>query len=138
MAKISLRIEAVKLDYTTRYVCVNHCGGASLHNRHVYHSIKELHLWNLPCLLNCLDERCLAIHHNWHIHVSVEDTLRDTLLWNHLDHFHNFFYDLWCWYADNLLQHTTTTIRSPRTTHDNTAYVLRGYLKICSVLGSAP
>ena len=33
------------------------------HNRHVYHSIKELHLWNLHCLPN-LDEsgnwRCIT------------------------------------------------------------------------------
>ena len=34
------------------------------YNRHVYHSIKELHLWNLPCLPNCLDERYLALHHH--------------------------------------------------------------------------
>ena len=29
-AQISLRIEAVKLDYTSRFVRVNHCAGASL------------------------------------------------------------------------------------------------------------
>ena len=45
----------------------------------------------------------MAIHHHWHIHVPVDDTLRDTLLGNDLDHFHYFFHDLWCWYADNLL-----------------------------------
>ena len=27
------------------------------HNRHVYNSTKELHLWNLPWFPNCLDER---------------------------------------------------------------------------------
>ena len=34
------------------------------YNRNVYHSIKELHLWNLPCLPNCLDERYLALDHH--------------------------------------------------------------------------
>ena len=43
------------------------------HNRHVYHSIKELHLWNLPCLLNCLDERNLALHYHWHIDDSIDE-----------------------------------------------------------------
>ena len=28
------------------------------HNKHVYHSVKELHLCNLQCLLKCLDGRC--------------------------------------------------------------------------------
>ena len=60
------------------------------HNKHVHHSVKELHLWNLHCLLNCLDDRYSALHHHWHIDDSVDDTLRHTLLVNDLDHFHYF------------------------------------------------
>ena len=74
------------------------------HNRHDYHSIKELHLWNLPCLLNCLDECYLALHQHWHIDDSVGDMLRDTLLVNNLDHTGYFFHDLWFGDMDNLLQ----------------------------------
>ena len=50
------------------------------HNKHVYDSIKELHLRNLHCPLNCLDGRYLALHHHWHIDDSINDTLRDTFL----------------------------------------------------------
>ena len=73
------------------------------HNRHVYHSIKELHLWNLPCLPN-LDDRYLALHHHWHIDDSIDETLRETLLGNDLDHTGYFFHDLWFGDMDNLLQ----------------------------------
>ena len=67
------------------------------HNRHVYHSIKELHLWNLPCLPNCLDDRYLALHHHW----NIDD--RETLLVNDLDHTGYFFQDLWFRDVDHLL-----------------------------------
>ena len=66
------------------------------HNRHVYHSIKELHLWNLPCLPNCLDDRYLDD--------SIDETLRETLLGNDLDHTGYFFHDLWFGDVDNLFQ----------------------------------
>ena len=72
-------------------------------NKHVYHSIKELHLWNLHCLLNCLDVRYLPLHHHWHIDDSVDDTFRDTLLGNDLDHYHYFSHNLWCGDVVNLL-----------------------------------
>ena len=74
------------------------------HNRHVYHSIKELHLWNLPCLPNCLDERYLALHHHWHIDDFIDEKLRETLMGKELDHTGYFFHDLWFGDMDNLFQ----------------------------------
>ena len=74
------------------------CGASywhfSLHyNGHVYHSIRDLHLQNLHCPLNCQDGRYVASHR--HIDYSTDDTLRDTLLVNDLDHFYHSFHDLW-------------------------------------------
>ena len=69
------------LSSNNRACHLHHSWHISLHhNKHVYHSIKELHLWNLHCRLNCLDGRHLASHHHWHFDDSVDDTHRDTLL----------------------------------------------------------
>ena len=76
------------------------------------HSIKELHLWNLHCLLNCLDGWYLALRHHWHIDDTVDDTVRDTLLGNDLDHFCHSFHDLWYGDVDNLL-HGAAGERAP-------------------------
>ena len=54
-----------------------------------------------PHLLNFLDGRHLALHHQWHIDNSVDDTLRDTLLENALDHSRYFFHDSWYGDVDN-------------------------------------
>ena len=51
-------------------------------------------MWKLPCLPN----------HHWHIDDSIDETLRETLLVNDLDHTGYFFHDLWFGDMDNLLQ----------------------------------
>ena len=38
-------------------------------------SIKDLHLWNLCCPLNCLNWRFLALHRHWHTDDSTGETL---------------------------------------------------------------
>ena len=56
-----------------------------------------------PPLVNCLDDRHLALHHHWHIDDSVDETHQDTLLANDLDHSRCFFHDLWYGDVDSLL-----------------------------------
>ena len=51
---------------------------------HNKYSMKELHLWNLQCFLNCLGGRYLASQYHWLIGS-----------WDDLDHFyHNLLLDL--------------------------------------------
>ena len=70
------RTAAEHLDCVLRLL-----GPATLHhNKNVYHSVQELHLWNLHCPRNCLDGRHLALLRTWHIDDSVGDTLRDAFL----------------------------------------------------------
>ena len=76
-AQISLRIEAVKLDYTFRFVRVNHYAGASL--------LRATQQARLP---RCITE-------------SIDEKLREKLLGNELDYF---FHNLWFEDTDKLLQ----------------------------------
>ena len=45
----------------------------------------------------------MVLHHRWNIDDSIDETLREMLLVNDLDHTGYFFQDLWFRDVDNLL-----------------------------------
>ena len=86
-------------------LCCAPVGPATLHhNKHVHHSIQELHLWNLHCPRNCLEGRFLVLLHNLARRRFSRWYASRCAPGNGLDHFHCFFHDLW--YGD---------VGSPRT-----------------------
>ena len=64
---VSFMLQAFRLNETCRCITTSN----------IYHSIKELHMWN-HCFLNCLGGRYLAPQYHWHIGS-----------WDDLDHFYH-------------------------------------------------
>ena len=78
----STREEILKIPGWPRFLCESRlleCDCLLRASQQARLPLKELHLWNLPCLPNCLDERYLALHHHWHID-DFDEKLRETLL----------------------------------------------------------
>ena len=105
------------------------------HNRHVYHSIKELHCGTFPVF------RTVWMNGNWRcittgiIDDSIDETLREISPRGiELDYF---FHDAVV-RGHGQTAPSVLTINTAMNSSVPTAYVLRGYLKGCAVLGSAP
>ena len=85
-------------------LCSAPVGPATLHhNKHVYHSIQELHLWNLHCHRNCLEGRYLVLLHNLAHRRFSRCYASRCAPGNGLGHFHCFFHHLWYGDVDYLL-----------------------------------